>query len=50
MRAAILALRGFQGAEGVYDCDAHGDGLHGYNVVHYEDGEIKHLSRIDFPS
>ena len=50
MRTAILTLRGFSGAEGVYDYDAHGDGLHGYNVVHYEGGEIKYLSRIDFPA
>ncbi|GAC1532765.1 MAG: ABC transporter substrate-binding protein [Ramlibacter sp.] len=40
IRAAIVAIRGYQGAEGVYNFDANGDGLHGYNVVKNEKGTI----------
>jgi branched-chain amino acid transport system substrate-binding protein len=50
IRSAILTLRGYQGAEGEYNYDRNGDGLHGYNIVHYENGKINYLSRIDFPA
>jgi branched-chain amino acid transport system substrate-binding protein len=36
IRTAILAIRGYAGAEGTYNFDPNGDGLHGYNVVHNE--------------
>lgn len=48
LRSAMLAFKGFQGAEGEYNFDKNGDGLHGYNVVRYENGKIQYLSRIDF--
>lgn len=40
IREAILAIRKHQGAEGEYNFDANGDGLHGYNVVRNEKGTI----------
>jgi len=40
IRAAIVAIRGYQGAEGEYNFDANGDGLHGYNIVKNEKGTI----------
>jgi branched-chain amino acid transport system substrate-binding protein len=45
---AILAIKGFKGAEGTYDFDANGDGLHGYNVVKNVNGKIAFIKRIDF--
>ncbi len=49
VRTAILAIRGFAGAEGEYNFDANGDGLHGYNVVKNEGGKIMFDKHIDFP-
>ena len=46
VRKAILAIRGYKGAEGEYNFDANGDGLHGYNIVRNEKGTIvfdKHI-------
>jgi branched-chain amino acid transport system substrate-binding protein len=46
IREAILATKKFAGAEGEYNFDASGDGLHGYNVVRNEKGTIvfdKHI-------
>ena len=46
IREAILAVRKHQGAEGEYNFDANGDGLHGYNIVRNENGTIvfdKHI-------
>jgi branched-chain amino acid transport system substrate-binding protein len=48
IRAAILAVKGYEGAEGVYTFDQNGDGLHGYNVVRNEDGTIVFEKHIDF--
>src|ERR1700738_666408 len=45
-REAILAVRKHPGAEGEYNFDANGDGLHGYNIVKNENGTIvfdKHI-------
>jgi branched-chain amino acid transport system substrate-binding protein len=50
IRTAILAVKGFMGAEGEYNFDANGDGLHGYNVVKNENGKIVYDRRIDFPA
>jgi branched-chain amino acid transport system substrate-binding protein len=50
VRSAILAIRGFMGAEGEYNFDANGDGLHGYNVVRNENGKVVYDRRIDFPA
>ena len=46
IREAILAIRKHAGAEGEYNFDANGDGLHGYNIVRNEKGTIafdKHI-------
>ena len=40
IRDAILAVRKHPGAEGEYNFDANGDGLHGYNIVRNEKGAI----------
>ena len=48
VREAILAIRGHKGAEGEYNFDKNGDGLHGYNIVKNDKGEIKFDKRIDF--
>src|SRR5512140_242955 len=40
IRAAILAVKKYAGAEGEYNFDANGDGLHGYNIVKNEKGTI----------
>ncbi len=50
IRSAILAIRGFEGAEGQYNYDDNGDGLHGYNVVKNEGGKIAFEKHIEFPS
>ncbi len=46
IRDAILSIRKHPGAEGEYNFDANGDGLHGYNIVRNEKGTIvfdKHI-------
>jgi branched-chain amino acid transport system substrate-binding protein len=48
IREAILAIQGYQGAEGTYHFDKNGDGLHGYNIVKNENGTIVFDKHIDF--
>ena len=48
IRAAILATRGYKGAEGEYNFDEFGDGLHGYNIVRNEKGVIVFDKHIEF--
>jgi branched-chain amino acid transport system substrate-binding protein len=48
VRAAILAVKGYQGAEGTYNFDKNGDGLHGYNIVKNNDGTVVFDKHIDF--
>ena len=36
IRAAILSTKGYKGAEGEFNFDEFGDGLHGYNIVRNE--------------
>jgi branched-chain amino acid transport system substrate-binding protein len=48
IREAILALKKFPGAEGEYNFDQNGDGLHGYNVVKNEKGTIVFDKHIEF--
>jgi branched-chain amino acid transport system substrate-binding protein len=48
IREAILALKKYPGAEGEYNFDQNGDGLHGYNVVRNEKGNIVYDKHIDF--
>jgi len=50
VRAAILAIRGYAGAEGTYNFDANGDGLHGYNVVRNDKGRMTFIRHIEFPA
>ena len=44
----MLAIRGHKGAEGEYNIDKNGDGLHGYNIVKNDKGNIVFDKRIDF--
>src|SRR5437763_13137080 len=48
IREAILGLKKYAGAEGEYNFDQNGDGLHGYNVVRNEKGTIVYDKHIDF--
>ena len=48
IRQAILGIRNYQGAEGTYNFDKNGDGLHGYNVVKNVNGTWKFDKHIDF--
>jgi branched-chain amino acid transport system substrate-binding protein len=48
LRAAILAIQGYQGAEGTYNFDQNGDGLHGYNIVKNNEGTIVFDKHINF--
>jgi len=48
IRDAILGLKKFPGAEGEYNFDQNGDGLHGYNVVRNEKGTIVYDKHIEF--
>jgi branched-chain amino acid transport system substrate-binding protein len=48
VREAILATKKFAGAEGEYNFDQNGDGLHGYNVVKNEKGNIVFDKHIEF--
>ncbi|SFI15923.1 branched-chain amino acid transport system substrate-binding protein [Bosea sp. OK403] len=48
VREAMLAIRGHKGAEGEYNFDKNGDGLHGYNIVKNDKGEIRFDKRLDF--
>jgi branched-chain amino acid transport system substrate-binding protein len=48
VRSAILAIRSHGGAEGEFNFDAKGDGLHGYNVVRNDSGRIVFVRRFEF--
>jgi branched-chain amino acid transport system substrate-binding protein len=48
IREAILSVKGYPGAEGTYDFDQNGDGLHGYNIVKNVNGRIVFDRHIDF--
>jgi branched-chain amino acid transport system substrate-binding protein len=48
IRDALLAIKGVEGAEGTYNFDKNGDGLHGYNIVRNERGTVKFIKRVDF--
>jgi branched-chain amino acid transport system substrate-binding protein len=48
VRQAILAVKGFAGAEGTYTFDKNGDGLHGYNIVKNNNGTVVFDKHIDF--
>jgi hypothetical protein len=48
VRQAILAIKGYAGAESTYKFDMNGDGIHGYNVVKNNNGTIVFDRHIDF--
>jgi branched-chain amino acid transport system substrate-binding protein len=48
IRDAILSIKGYKGAEGEYNFDQFGDGLHGYNIVRNEKGTIVFDKHIEF--
>ena len=48
VRQAIIAIKEYKGAEGTYNFDKNGDGLHGYNVVKNVNGAIVFDKHIDF--
>jgi branched-chain amino acid transport system substrate-binding protein len=48
IRDAILSTKGYKGAEGEYNFDEFGDGLHGYNIVRNEKGAIVFDKHIEF--
>jgi branched-chain amino acid transport system substrate-binding protein len=48
IRAAILSTEGYKGAEGQYNFDEFGDGLHGYNIVRNEKGVVVFDKHIEF--
>ena len=48
IRDAILATKKFPGAEGEYNFDQNGDGLHGYNIVKNDKGSIVFDKHIEF--
>jgi branched-chain amino acid transport system substrate-binding protein len=48
IREAILSIKDYPGAEGAYNFDQNGDGLHGYNVVKNDNGKIVFIKHIDF--
>jgi branched-chain amino acid transport system substrate-binding protein len=48
IREAILSIKGYPGAEGIYNFDQNGDGLHGYNIVKNDNGKVVFIKHIDF--
>ena len=48
IRAALLSTKGYNGAEGEYNFDEFGDGLHGYNIVRNEKGTVVFDKHIEF--
>jgi branched-chain amino acid transport system substrate-binding protein len=48
LRQAILSVKGYAGAEGTYNFDQSGDGLHGYNIVKNNNGTLVFEKHIDF--
>src|SRR3984957_15861548 len=49
IRDAILSTKGHKGAEGEYNFDQFGDGLHGYNIVRNEKGVVVFDSTSNSP-
>ncbi len=47
VRAAILAIKDFKGAQGDYRFTANGDGVHSYNLVKNENGTVVFLKLIE---
>ena len=50
IRAALAAIKGYKGTEGIYNYDENGDGLRGYNIGRNENGDMKFDKHIEFPA
>jgi branched-chain amino acid transport system substrate-binding protein len=48
IRESLLSVKDYSGAEGLYNFDKNGDGLHGYNIVKNDNGKIVFITHIDF--
>jgi branched-chain amino acid transport system substrate-binding protein len=48
IRDGILAIKKFKGTEGEYNFDQYGDGLHGYNIIINNKGNIDFKQHIEF--
>jgi branched-chain amino acid transport system substrate-binding protein len=48
LRKFFLSVKGWKGAEGTYQFDQNGDGLHGYNIVKNDQGKITFQKTIAF--
>jgi branched-chain amino acid transport system substrate-binding protein len=43
-----LAIQNYKGAEGIFNFDENGDGLHGYNVVRNQEGNLVFIRQVNF--
>jgi branched-chain amino acid transport system substrate-binding protein len=43
-----LKVKGYPGAEGAYNFEQNGDGLHGYNIVRNHNGIVVLEKHVDF--
>jgi branched-chain amino acid transport system substrate-binding protein len=48
IKKALHEIQGYKGVEGTYNFDKNGDGLHGYNIVKNDNGNIVFVKHIDF--
>jgi len=48
IKKSLHAIKGYKGAEGTYNFDKNGDGLHGYNIVSNEKGKVVFVKHVDF--
>ena len=48
IRESLLSVKDYSGAEGLYNFDKNGDGLHGYNIVKNDNGKIVFITHVDF--
>jgi branched-chain amino acid transport system substrate-binding protein len=48
IRESLLSVKDCSGAEGLYNFDKNGDGLHGYNIVKNDNGKIVFITHVDF--
>ena len=48
IKKALHEIQGYKGVEGTYNFDKNGDGLHGYNIVKNDKGNIVFVKHIDF--
>jgi len=48
VRTALLGIRGLKGANGTYNFDANGDGLHNLKVIRNDGGKLVFVRQVDF--